>query len=251
MRGAFASSSHRRYTLAMVRNAACILAAAVLVSVLAAACGGGGATKTVVRTVAAGPSTQPVITGDGSIDLVVDAALKADDIALAGLTGYEHVPCKKGPPEALGAAPACRENESDGASVEVLASSGCSNGWVRPEQAPDAYRISLAPDKPELVSVIKPRLGPFVYGGGFGAQSVAVFRSKIGGDGQPGGVALHITDGRISWIEASCHNLAELTAPARVESVIFDPKNAAASSSPTPSATAATPAAGTTPKPAQ
>jgi hypothetical protein len=228
----------------MVRNAACTVAAAVLVSVLAAACGGGRGTTTVVRTVAAGPGARAVITGDGSIDLVVDAALRVDDIALAGLTGYEHVPCKKGAAEELGDAPACRENESNGTPVEILASSACANGWVRPEQAPDAYRFSLAPDKPELVSVIKPRLGPFVYGGGFGAQSVAVFRTKTGGDGQPGGVALHITDGRISWIEASCRNVAELTAPERVESVIFDPKNPAASSSPTPSATAATPATG-------
>jgi hypothetical protein len=224
----------------MVRNAARILAAAVFFSVIATACGGGG-TKTVVRTVNAGasPSRPVVITGDGSLDFVIDAALRVDDIALAGLTGYQHVPCKKTAPEQLGGAPLCRENESDGTPVEILASSGCSNGWVRPEEVPDAYRFTLAPDKPELVAVIKPRDGPATYGGGFGAQAVAVFRSRTSSDGQPGGVALHITNGRITWIEASCRNLAELTAPDRVESVIFDPKNPPASSSPTPSVTTA------------
>jgi hypothetical protein len=234
----------------MVRNAACTFAAAALISVLAAACGGGGATKTVVRTVSTGPSGQGrpfVITGDSTLDLVIDAALRTDDIALAGMTGYEHVACKIGAAEGSGGAPACREDESDGTLVEILASSACSNGWVRPEQAPDAYRFLLAPDKPELTSVIKPRVGPSTYGGGFGAQAVLVFRTKIGADGQPGGVALHITDGRISWLEASCHNLAELTAPDRVETVIFDPTSPAITSSPVTSASAATPAIDTTP----
>jgi hypothetical protein len=233
----------------MVRNTACIVAAAVLVSVIAAACGGSGGTKTVVTTVAPVPDQPAVITGDGSIDLVIGAALKVDDIALAGLTGYEHVPCKTGSAAELGDAPACRENENNGTPVEILASSACSNGWVRPEQAPDAYRFSLAPDKPELVAVIKPRVGPATYRGGFGAQAAAVFRTRTGADGQAGGVALHITDGRISWIEASCRNVAELTAPDRVESVIFDPKNPAASPSPTPSASES-PAANKTSQPA-
>ena len=220
----------------MVRNAACSLAAALLVSVFAAACGGGD-TKTVTRTVA-GPTHPPaaVVTGDGTIDQILDAALRSDDIALAGLTGYERVACKQGSAEQAGAAPPCRDNENDGASVEVLATSSmCANGWVRPEQVPDAYRFNLGPDKPELVEVIKPRLGPTTFGGGFGSTVAVVLRSRTGTDGQPGGVALHLNNGRIAWIEASCLTLAELTAPDRVDAVIFDPKNPAASSSPTAS----------------
>src|ERR1700674_607241 len=98
----------------MVRNAPCIVAMA-LVSVLAVACGGGGATNTAVRTVSPGPRAQgvPVVTGDGSIDLVIDAALRTDDIALAGLTGYQHVACTNAAADGTGGAPACRAGESN------------------------------------------------------------------------------------------------------------------------------------------
>jgi hypothetical protein len=219
----------------MVRTAVCSLAAAVLVSVFAAACGGDSDTKTVTRTVVdAGPTRPPIasVTGDGTIDQIIDAVVRADDIALAGLSGYQRVPCKIGTPEELAGAPPCRDAETDGTAVEVLASTACTNGWIRPEQVPDAYRYNLAPDKPQLILVFKPLPGPTTYGNGFGATTTIVARTRTSTDGQPGGVALHINNGRIAWVEASCLNISELTAPDRIESVIYDPANPAGSTTP-------------------
>ncbi len=228
----------------MVRTTACVLAAAVLVSVLAAACGGDGGSggngdaKTVSVPTAAKPP--PGVTGDGAIDQIITAALVKDDIALAALAGYERVACKTGSAQGAGAAPVCRGDEADGASVEVLASSACTNSWIRPEAVPDVFAYNLAPGKPELVTVIKPRLRPEDYGGGFSATAVVVVRSRFGAGGQPEGVALHLRNGRVVWIEASCRDLAELIAPDRVEAVIFDPTAAAPASSPASATATAT-----------
>ena len=212
----------------MTRKTVCSLAAAVVLSVLAAACGGGGSsgTKTTVKTVPPNTSkerTPVVLTGTAVLDQVIGAALAADDIELAGLAGYERIACKKDSTEKAGAPPACRDNESDGAQVEVLPSSACDTGWVRPEQLPDAFRFNLSSEKPVLVSVYKPRVNSAEFGGGFGSDAVAVFRTNKHVEGQDAGVALHIKGGRVVWIEADCRNLSELTAPARVESIVFDP----------------------------
>jgi hypothetical protein len=235
----------------MTRNAARFLAAAVVLSALAAACGGGGGgTKTTAQTVSPSNTskqhTPVVLTGTPDLDQVIGAALAANDIELAGLAGYEKVACKKDSTEKAGAPPACRESESDGTQVEVLASSACDLGWVRPEQVPDAFRSNLSPEKPELVSVYKPHVNPADFGGGFGADAVAVFRTNKHVDGQAGGVALHIKVGRVVWIEADCRNLTELTAPQRVDSIIFDPAVGAvpATATATPEQPTATPTPG-------
>ncbi len=233
----------------MTRNAACSLAAAVVLSALAAACGAGGdsGTKASVRTVPA-PNTSKertpvVLTGTPVLDQVIGAALAADDIELAGLAGYEKIACKRDSTERTGAPPACRDNESDGALVEALPSSACDTGWIRPEQVPDAFRFNLPSEKPELVSVYKPRVDSSEFGGGFGTDFVAVFRTHKHAEGPDAGVALHIKGGRVVWIEADCRNLTELTAPQRVESVLFDPAFGAAPTS-TSAAELATPTPG-------
>jgi hypothetical protein len=201
-------------------------------AVLVAACGGSGV-KTVVRTApaAVAPSRTPVTLTGTEVDQVLGAAIAVDDIELAGLAGYQRVSCKKGSAEGSGEPPICRDNESDDTSVEVLPSSACSDGWVRPEQAPDAFRFALQA-KPELLAVAKPHIAPTVFGGGFGAEEVAIFRTGTHAEGQPSGVALHIKSGRVVWIEADCHNLFELVAPEKVDSFVFDPKGIATPSSP-------------------
>ena len=165
----------------------------------------------------------PVALTGTVLDQTIGAALAADEIELAGLAGYSRVACKKDSTERAGAPPACRDNESDGAQVEVMPSSGCDTGWVRPEQLPDAFRFNLSSQKPVLVSVYKPSTNPAEFGGGFGADAVAVFRTNKHAEGPDAGVALHIKGSRVVWIEADCRNLNELTAPPRVESIIFDP----------------------------
>ncbi len=223
----------------MTRTTVCSLAAAVVLSVLAAACGGGGdsGTKTTVKTVPPANTSKertPVVLTGTVLDQAIGAALAADEIELAALAGYSRVACMKDSTEKAGAPPACRDNESDGAQVEVMPSSGCDTGWVRPEQLPDAFRFNLSTGKPVLVSVYKPRVRPTEFGGGFGADAVAVFRTNKHAEGPDAGVALHIRGSRVVWIEADCHNLSELNAPARVESIVFDPAVAAV-----PTATAA------------
>ena len=217
----------------MIRTAACSLGAAVLLCFAAAACGDSG-TNDVVRTAIPEKGPPAAFTGDGPLDFIIDAMLRADVIEIAGLTGYSRVACKKGTAEEADGAPLCRENERAGESVEVLPSSACGNGWVRPEDVPDAYAYNLGPEKPELFEVFKPRFGPTTYGGGFGAQQTVVIRSRATSDGRPAGVALHVFNGSVVWIEAGCSGLSELTAPGKVQAVIFDPKNPAASRSPTP-----------------
>ena len=229
----------------MTRKNVRSLAAAVVLSVLAAACSGDGSgTKTLQTVPPANTSKQhtPVVLTGTVLDQTIGAALAADEIELAGLAGYSRVACKKDSTEKAGAPPACRDNESDGTEVEVLGSSGCDTGWVRPEQLPDAFRFNLSSAKPVLVSVYKPRFSPTEFGGGFGADAVAVFRTIKHAEGPDAGVALHIKGSRVVWIEADCHNLTELNAPARVDSVLFDPAFGAAPTA-TPAADSAKPAA--------
>lgn len=188
-----------------------------------AACGGdGGDTGTIVteRTVAARPSL-PESTGFAEVDQVIIAALARDDIELAGLTGYQRLPCRA--PDAEGTEPLCRAGEEPGTVVEVLAGSSCENSWVRPESVPDAYRLSLASGSPKLLTVYVPRITEATFGGGFGATSVAVFDTGVKDTGLARGVALYINNGRTVWLRGDCRELDELLAPELVESYLIEP----------------------------
>jgi hypothetical protein len=94
---------------------------------------------------------------------------------------------------------------------------------VRPELATQAYGSALASGVVAPLAVYKPSDGPDTYGGGFGAQYVAVLSIGKRGDGSPAGVALHITNGRIAWLERECAQLFELLSGDRVESFVVDP----------------------------
>jgi len=205
-------------------------------ALIAFACGGGSGTTVTERTVSADETPRPKPTlemssGFAEVDAVIAAALAQDDIELAGLTGYQKLPCRA--PEEAGDGPECREGESAGAEVEVLAATTCENAWVRPEAVPDAYKVSFAPDPPELVAVYTPRFSDTAFGGGFGATAVAVFKTGIHENGLTRGTALYINKGRTVWIRSDCADLVELLDPAGVDTYLIAPGEEAVPS-PTP-----------------
>ena len=217
----------------MSRILARSLAAAAIVAALATACGG-GSSKTITRTVAAPAATRVVVTGDGAVDQVIAAALAVDDIELAGLVGYQKIACKKDSPQGPGDPPLCRENEADGAAVEVFATTGCERAWIRPEQVPDVFRYNVPKGAPKLLAVFRPKNVPSSFGTNFDADHVAVFRIGTHGDGQASGAALHLKNGRVVWFESDCRNVLELIAPEKVDAFILDPTGTVTLPTPVP-----------------
>lgn len=201
-----------------------LVCVALLLTATAACSDGGGTTEVVVtRDPSSNPDADiPVVTGMPDVDHLIDAAIRKDDIELAGLTQYQSLPCTIDP--AAGGPPPCREDENDGAVVEVLAASSCEDGWVRPENVPDAYRLALEPDTPKLITVYRPNYPAGTYGADLGGLVVAVFDTGLRDDGTPKGVALHMNPGRIVWIETDCGGLPELLDPARAASYILEPE---------------------------
>jgi hypothetical protein len=187
------------------------------------ACDNGSSTD--VRTLEPGDveprPTLAVSSGAPEVDRVIIESIAKDDIALAGLAGYQNVACRAdGDP---GDAPICRDSESPEDIVEVLAASACENGWVRPENVPDAFRLALAPDTPELLIAYRPLYPEGTFGGGFGATSVVVFATGSREDGTPKGTALHVREGRIVWIQNDCANVSELVTSPFIESFLIQP----------------------------
>ena len=163
--------------------------------------------------------TLAVSSGMPEVDQVLVAAIGKDDIELAALTGYQTRPCAA----EAGIDPTCRPGEDVGTEIEVLAASSCDDGWVRPEEVPDAFRLALEPDTPELLAVYRPAYAEGTFGGGFSASTVAVFDTGERDDGTPKGVALHINNGRVVWLETDCPELSELLAPDRIAEFIIEP----------------------------
>jgi len=199
-------------------RAAAIAGIAAVLALAAAACAGGGGTTTTVRTV---PAAASAVTGVAEVDRLVAAAESGDAIELAALTGYTRVACD---PQAgdTGDAPKCRDSEGGGAEVEVLASSGCDRAWVRPEQVPDTYRSALA-DGVRLYAVYEPNAAAEASTRGSGAQYVIVLVGSNREDGPAAGVALHVKDGRVTWLERSCAQVGELVGADRVRSFVVAP----------------------------
>ena len=209
----------------MLRTSCALLV--ILAAAIAIACSDSGSTTT-VKTLAPGEAGTPrprptlvVSTGRPEVDAVIGSAIAKDDISLAGLTGYQLLACV--PPEEAADGPVCREDESPGDEVEVLAVSGCDPTWVRPEDVPDIFRLSLATDSPKLLAVYMPANPEGTFGGGFEATAVAVFDTGFRVDESPKGTAFHIKDGRVVWIETDCNDLASLLDPAKVASFIIEP----------------------------
>jgi hypothetical protein len=227
----------------MIRRAL-LPAALVLALAFAAACDDDGGTTSTSRTVPSG-SPAPTV-GIGELDQLISAAYAADEIELAGLTGYTEVACTSDSARAsAGEAPACRENEQDGELVQVLPSSDCENRWVRPEQAPDVYAASLPDSGVTLHAIYTPRVDEATFGGGFGTTHVLVFDSGDDDD-DARGAALWVDGGRIVWVRTPCSGFDELTAPENVNSFVIEPEGGTSTApSPDPAETApvtATPA---------
>lgn len=212
------------------------LTVATVLLATTAACSDGGGTTEVVVTRGAGngdggpPRDIPVVTGIPDADHLIDAALRKDDIELAGLTQYQNVPCVPGGGPA---GPACRAGESEGDVVEALPASSCDDGWVRPENVPDAYRLALEPGDPKLLAVYRPAYPADEFGAnapagpGHNGQVVAVFDTGLRDDGAPKGVALHMDPGKIVWLETDCAGLTTLLDPARAASYLIEPEGGA------------------------
>jgi len=202
---------------------AIILIAGVIV-VVAAACGGSG-TETTVRTPSSGGDGN-VATGFPEVDYIVNTALQLKAIDLAGLTGYQRIPCVE---ESEGAAspPVCRVTEDIGQDVEAYPVLQCELVWERPEVLTDIYREALG-DEPRLVTIYRPQDRPLVLD----ADYVAVFDTNPGD--ATAGVALSIKDGRIVQVEYDCNNFAGLYAGEKVQEFVVAPSGADATAS-TPS----------------
>lgn len=196
--------------------AICACAAALATT----ACGGG--TKTAPGTALARTPTAVSVTKIPEVDRLIDLATSANVIGMAGLTGYEKLACSTtaaGP----GDPPACREAEADGDVVEVLASTACEGGWVRPEKASDAYRAALGKGTPQLFAVYIPKEDPSAFGADFGVQYVIVMSTGQRSDGKTSGVALHVRDGRIVWLQTECEFFLALVSQDVLASFVVGP----------------------------
>jgi hypothetical protein len=219
---------HRVSPVATVQSRLIASIGVLLVLTLTAlpACNGGGGSKATPPPSGDPPTRVPIkVPGTEPVVLVLNAALAGDTIELARLTGYAEVACKKDV-AGSGGPPACRDNESDGQAVMVLARLDCEGGWVRPEQVSDAYRAALnGPAK--LLALFVPKPNPSAYGGNLGVQYVMVMQTGTRSDGTADGFALHIRDGRVLMLQTPCTGLLQLIDPATVSSYIVAPGSSA------------------------
>ncbi len=190
---------------------------------LAVACGGDGGSSSSPGQ--PGGQSAPGATGLAEVDHLIQAARDANVIELASLAGYQKVGCEGG---GTASAPPCRAGEASGTKVEALAFSNCDHSWVRPEQVADQYRLLLPSGQVSLYAVYRPNDTADTFEGGFGQQYVVVLAA-----GQSG-LALHVRDGRVTWIEKECKGLDDLVAGSRVKSMIVAPGAKPATASATP-----------------
>jgi hypothetical protein len=219
----------RRYVLVSLVLAAALGAAAAF------ACGDNGDANGQPDPTTPDSGPTRIAVGDGGADLILNAALAADEIELARLTGYAEVPCEP-EGEATDAALECRGEEEPGDEVAVFRVTRCESGWVRPEIVPDVYRAMLTADSsggadtevketpddatftPELVAVYRPDLDATGNAEVPGVEHVAVFRTEDRPDGTHFGAALHLVGGRVVHAEEPCISILQLLFGERVES---------------------------------
>lgn len=191
---------------------------------LAVACGGDGGSSNNGGQPGGGQTSQGP-TGLPEVDHLIQAARDANFIELAALAGYQKVGCEGG---GTASAPPCRSGESSGTKVEALAFSNCDHSWIRTEQVTDQYRMLLPSGQVSLYAAYRPNDTSDTFEGGFGSTAVIVLSS-----GQSG-VALHVKDGRVTWIEKECKGLDDLVAGSRVKSIIVAPGGKAVTPGATP-----------------
>jgi hypothetical protein len=189
---------------------------------------GGGKTATTGQPVAGHRIERRANTGVPLLDQALDAALAADRIEMAGLTGYQRIACAA---QGDAAHPSCRNNEAAGLPVEIFPTEGCDGGWVRPEYLPDAYAAALEGKDPKLAAVYQPAAAIDSYG----AQYIAVIATGKHENGATSAVALHVKDGRIIGLENDCGDALRLFAAQRVAAWVLRP-NASAPEGATPAA---------------
>jgi hypothetical protein len=202
-----------------MRRIAFACAASLVVALSGFACGDSGTTE-VVETRPAQQRT--VTTGTVEVDQIIDEALNLNEIELAGLVGYQNLPCTFEPTTPDGA-PACRPEETEGQIVEVMAASTCEDAWIRPEVVPDTLSAALGSDDVRFLTAYRPAADYPWFQDGLGADVVVVFATGDGEGSEAAGAAFHLTRGRIVWVRASCDNVLELMAPEGIGSYIIEP----------------------------
>ncbi len=212
-----------------------LFALVAAMAAIAVACGGGGdgSSNSSGQPGTPGAAGAQGPTGLPEVDHLIQAARDGNVIELASLAGYQKVGCEGG---GTATAPPCRSGESKGTKVEALAFSNCDHSWVLPEQVSDQYKMLLPSGQVSLYAVYRPNDTSNTFEGGFGSQYVIVLSAGKRSDGQPAGVALHVNDGRVTWIEHECKGIAELVAGSRVKSTIIAPGGSATAAT-TPGAT--------------
>ncbi|TAK61456.1 MAG: hypothetical protein EPO22_08395 [Dehalococcoidia bacterium] len=194
---------------------------------IAVACGGGGGdggSSNNGGQPAGGQASQGP-TGLPEVDHLIQAARDGNFIELASLAGYQKVGCEGG---GTASAPPCRSGEASGTKVEALAFSNCDHSWIRPEQVSDQYKLLLSSGQVSLYAAYHPNDTSDTFEGGFGSTVVVVLSA-----GQSG-VALHVKDGRVTWIEKECKGIGDLVAGSRVKSMIVAPGGSAETPGATP-----------------
>jgi hypothetical protein len=196
------------------------LALAGAMAATAGACGGSGNDGPSNTPAPAAATSAPGPTGVYEVDHVIESAISGNVIELAALAGYQHVGCQ-GAGNAVAAQ--CYGGEAPGTKVEALAFSTCDHSWVRPEHVAEQYKQLLPSGQVSLYAVYRANDTSNTFEGGFGAGYVVVLAAGKRSDGQAAGVALHMKDGRVTWIEHECKGIFELIAGSRVKSMIIAP----------------------------
>jgi hypothetical protein len=178
-----------------------LLALAAAMAATAVACGGGGNDGASNTPAPAGATSAPGPTGVYEVDHVIESAITGNVIELAALAGYQHVGCQ-GAGNATAAQ--CYGGEAPGTQVEALAFSDCDRRWVRPEHVAEQYKLVLPSGQVSLYAAYRANDTSNTFEGGFG-------------------VALHVKDGRVTWVEHECKGIFELIAGSRVKSMMIAP----------------------------
>jgi hypothetical protein len=131
-------------------------------------------------------------TGLSDVDPVLAAVASGDPEELRSLIQYTSAPCTR--MDGLGGPPKCREGEAEGTMLEVLPYLGSEGSFIRKSEIADWPGIDAA----ALYGVFgvgeKARREEYYLPG----EYVAFFLQKD----NKGGVALHITDGRVVRVDS-------------------------------------------------
>jgi hypothetical protein len=136
-----------------------------------------------------------VLTGNATVDAVVDAYLSNDGAALSALARPTVYECVEQGALEYGPPPVCPDGVEVGTPMEVLGSVGCHGGYITPDQLAEA---ATPPPQTEtrLFAVVESE-------DGFGREYVAIFARRFP-DGRVWGLALTIAEEGLTSFDTGC-----------------------------------------------